>query len=213
MLEWAQDGWLALQFSKIDLILVICWQLIIIAYITIAINLDVKRGINLYKYFAQHGKTFIDVRIISIDSDGSLVFSYENFWFRGLKRSIHYRGRLFGITTPSELSEPTESLADYREYLKILTAHRTISLELCYIAKRTRFYVIVHAGDMIVNLEMLRGGYARLCKACLWSFPEYRNVFENSELMAKKQHCGIWKTSKFGDCAKQTIPCWGKVDK
>ncbi|KAI4292594.1 hypothetical protein PAPHI01_1868 [Pancytospora philotis] len=145
---------------------------------------------DIKKYFEWYGRTFMHAEILAVNSDCSFNFVYKPFWFAWLAKQNLYRCKLLGISAP--LGRP--EAADIYDYLRFLTHKRMVVLELCsFVKEKDLFYVVLYTDSTIANLEVLRGGYAKLCRKCLGTCPEYNNVFENAELLAKKQHIRQWK--------------------
>ena len=107
------------------------------------------------------------------------------------------RVRLIGINTPERgqfyYTEATERL-------KELVEGEAVGLEKDVSDKDQygRLLRYIHVGDMFVNLEMVRGGYANVY--FISPNTKYLNLFIEAETVAKNAKRGIWQSSNLSMC-------------
>jgi endonuclease YncB( thermonuclease family) len=120
-------------------------------------------------------------QVISVQDGDTITVRTEDF--------EQLRVRFYGIDCP----EKKQAYGDEaKNYLYGLVYGKTVDLEVVDIDRYSRYVAIVRLGDVIINVVMVREGYAWLYEAYCKE-PNLCNLITQAENEAKSQNKGLWQ--------------------
>lgn len=174
-----------------------------------------------YEYLTDFPEHFhymvIEADIVNVqDGDG---FTFEHLPLFCMPNKLRNKGgkieaRLAGIDAPEMGTEgrcPQEVAIESKYYLESLILHKKVFLKVVGLDKYRRVLVYAFVNSILVNVEMIKMGYAEIYRQKNAIYDSYIWMLENAENYAKKRKNGIWAVKNFKSPAEYKRRLRGKT--
>lgn len=139
---------------------------------------------------------YLNLEVVAMrvpDGDGFDFVHVPKLACPGLKKHHHarkIRARLAGIDAPETGGQALAE--ESQNYLQTLILNKQILINPLGIDRYGRLLVMAWKGNININQEMVRAGYAVVYRENNAKYGKYYTKLNSSELFAKKRSNGIW---------------------